>query len=541
MSTTTRHTPTQSPRGLTGTLGPIAIIFMVVAAASPLTVLGGGAPLGIALGNGAGYPSIYAIATIVLLLFAVGLTAMSRRVDRPGAFYTYIGHGLGNHAGVGAAWLALLCYTMVQVAVYAYMGVILAQTLEGLTGAAVPWWLFTLASIGAVALLGYRHIDLSSKVLGVLLIGEIVIVLAIVVAVLVMGAPEGLSLTPFAPAEMISGAPGVGLMFATAAFIGFEATAVYRDEAREPSKTIPRATYGALIGIGVFYTVGSWGLVMAWGPEGVVEAATNDPSGLILTTALNYLGPIGLVSMNVLLITSMFACVLSFHNVVTRYQLSMANSGLLPASLGRVHPKHLSPHVSSLTQTVTAALIIVASAVGGLDPMLHIFTWYSGVATVAVILLMLVTGIAVMVYFRRHREQDSRTWNTVVAPVLGTIGLTLFVVVVVAYFPILVGDVNAAGEPTFGAASAILLALCVLVPVLGVVQAEWIRRQDSARFAGLLDSLAADAVAGGATLAQVTESPLPTAEAPAQITDAPVQLTEAPAHLTDTPTDRSTS
>lgn len=508
MSTQTKTENVATPKRLTGTLGPIAIIFMVVAAASPLTVLGGGAPLGIALGNGAGYPSIYAIATIVLVFFAVGLTAMSRCVDKPGAFYTYIGHGLGNHAGVGAAWLALLCYTFVQVAVYAYMGVILSQTLEGLIGATAPWWLFTLAVIGGVGLLGYRHIDLSSKVLGVLLIGEIVIVAAIVIAVIPSGGPEGLSLQPFAPAEIVSGAPGVGLMFATAAFIGFEATAVYRDEAREPSKTIPRATYGALIGIGIFYTVGSWGIVMAWGPEGVVTAATEDPSGLILTTALNYLGPIGLVVMNVLLITSMFACVLSFHNVITRYQMSMAHSGLLPGRLAAVHPGHMSPHISSVVQTATAAIIIAVSILGGLDPMLHVFTWYSGIATVAVIILMLVTGIAVMVYFRGHRDQDARLWNTVVAPLIGTVGLVVFCIVVVAYFPILVGDVDASGDAVFGMTSAVLLALCVLVPAFGIVQAQWFRRNRGARWAGLLDSLTEDAVPGGATLAQLTESPI---------------------------------
>ena len=76
------------PRALTGSLGVTAIVLMVVAAAAPLTVIGGAAPLGILLGNGVGFPAMFAIAAIVLLFFAVGLAAMTRHVPKPGAFFT---------------------------------------------------------------------------------------------------------------------------------------------------------------------------------------------------------------------------------------------------------------------------------------------------------------------------------------------------------------------------------------------------------------------------------------------------------------------
>jgi amino acid transporter len=242
----------------------------------------------------------------------------------------------------------MLTYTTIQVSVYGYIGYILSVTVQSLGGPALPWWLFSLAVIALVGVLGYRHIDLSSKVLGVLLIAEVGIVLILVVAVVITGGEDGLSLAPFEPANVVSGSPGVGLMFAIAAFIGFEATAIFRDEARDPNKTIPRATYAAVIGIGVFYTLASWALVMAWGPDGVVDVVAEDPGTFIITTMARYLGVAGEIGVNILLITAMFACVLSFHNVVTRYQHSMANAGVLPDRLGAVHAKHLSPHVSSL-------------------------------------------------------------------------------------------------------------------------------------------------------------------------------------------------
>ncbi|MBT9607264.1 APC family permease [Microbacterium sp.] len=478
-----------TPRKLSGSLGVTAIIFMVVAAASPLTVVGGAAPLGILIGNGVGYPSLYAVSAVILVLFAVGLAAMTRHVPRPGAFFTYIGYGLGRPSGLAGAWMAMLTYTTVQVAVYGYIGYLLSVTVVSLGGPALPWWLYALATVALVGFLGYRHIDLSSKVLGVLLIAEVAIVLVLVAAVVVNGGPEGLSLAPFEPSNVLSGSPGVGLMFAIAAFIGFEATAIFRDEAREPDRTIPRATYGAVIGIGIFYTLSAWGLVMAWGPGGVLEAAAEDPGTLVLRTVAIYLGTVGEVIVNVLLLTSMFACVLSFHNVITRYQHAMSSAGVLPDRLAGVHARHLSPHASSLVQTATAGLLLATFAVLGLDPLLQVFTWFSGVATVAIAVLMATTSIAVIVYFARTRA-DRRVWNTIVAPALGFLGLAMSAAVIVAYFPVLVGDVDADGSPVFGALTWSLLALVVVVPAFGYAQATWIRRRRPAAYAKLIDAIA---------------------------------------------------
>ena len=477
-------------RKLSGSLGAIAIVFMVVAAASPLTVIGGAAPLGILLGNGVGFPALYAVSAVILLLFAVGLAAMSRHIPRPGAFFTYVGYGLGRSTGLAAAWIAMLTYTTIQVSVYGYIGYILSYTLQAYTGVALPWWLFSLLVIGLVGTLGYRHIDLSSRVLGVLLIAEVGIV-AVLVAVVVFtgGGPEGLSLATFEPANVVSGSPGVGLMFAIAAFIGFEATAIFRDEARDPDKTIPRATYLAVIGIGVFYTVAAWGLVMAWGPSDVVAEAAADPGSLILRTMATYLGSAGEIVTNVLLITSMFACVLSFHNVVTRYQHSMASAGVLPERLGAVHHRHLSPHASSIVQTITAAVLIAVFALFQLDPVLAVFTWFAGVATLAIAILMALTSVAVIVYFARHRK-DTRIWNTIIAPGLGFVGLILSAVLIVAYFPIMVGDADAEGNPVFGGLSWFLLALVVVFPLLGYLQAAWIRSRHPAAYAKLTDAIA---------------------------------------------------
>ncbi|MBD0324568.1 MAG: APC family permease, partial [Aldersonia sp.] len=356
-----------------------------------------------------------------------------------GAFYSYIARGLGRHTGLGAAFLALLSYTAVQGAVYGYIGASTDAFVTSHGGPHLPWYVWSLAAMAAVAVLGYRHIDLSGKVLGVLLVCEVGIVVVIDAAIIGRGGgDEGLSTAALNPGAFFSGAPGIALIFAIAGYIGFEATAVFRDEARDPARTIPRATYLSLLLIGGFYALSSWAVVSAWGDDGAVDQANADPGGMVSATAIRYVGPIAGDLVQILLITSLFAALLSFHNVLSRYIFSLANTSALPERCGRSHVKHASPHIASVVQTASALVLVAASALAGLDPVTEVFAWFAGVSSVGIVALMTMTSVAVLVYFRRVRV-DRRPWNTVIAPTLGLVGLTALLVMTIANLPLLVG------------------------------------------------------------------------------------------------------
>ncbi|NKQ52724.1 APC family permease [Amycolatopsis sp. K13G38] len=430
---------TSAPRTLSGSLGVGSIVFMVVAAAAPLTVVAGSVPLGVALGDGPAFPATFVICCAVLLLFAVGFCAMSRHVPDAGAFYAYIQRGLGRRTGLGAAFLALVTYTAVQLAVFGYLGATLDALVQHYGGPALPWWLYALVVLTVVGVLGYRHIELSSKVLGVLLLCEVGIVLIFDAVVTARGGGgTGLSTALLRPSQVTSGSLGIGIMFAIASFIGFEATAIFRDEARDPNRTIPRATYTALLLIAGFYTLSSWAVVSAWGDAGAVAQAGADPGGMLITTIGNYLGTAGADIAQVLLVTSLFAAALSFHNVIARYGFSLGNSGALPAACGRSHPRHGSPHVSSVLQVCSALVLLVVFAAAGMDPVTQVFSWMAGTATLGVLALMTLTCLAVLVFFRRATV-DRRVWHTLLAPALGLAGLGTCLTLTVLNFPTLIG------------------------------------------------------------------------------------------------------
>lgn len=473
---TLRPNVEQAEPRLQGKLGVSAILLMVIAAASPLGVVAGAVPIGALLGNGAGLPALYIVAAVILLLFAVGYSAMSTRIARPGAFFRYIGSGLGSPAGAGAAWLALLTYYAMQAAIYAYGGAILSAIVASVGGPDLPWYVYALIWALLIGVLGYRSIDVSARVLIVLVVAEVSIVLIGVAAIVFQGGAEGLSALSFRPDVVMSGAPGIGLMFVFGAFIGFEATAVFRDEARDPDRTIPKATYLAVAGMGVFYTIASWGLIMGWGPDQLVEVVAPNLDDIIALTFLEYLGTASAALVNVLLITSFFASLLGFHNIIARYQHAMSTSELLPSRLGSVHAAHRSPHMSSIAQTVVATVLVIAAAVAALDPILQVYAWLAGVGTLGIVVLMATTALSVVVYFSRDRG-GLGLWRSAIAPILGLAGLAFAGVAIVMNFPLLIGDVDATGSPVAGVLTITLVGLLVLVTILGTLQSFALRRR----------------------------------------------------------------
>ncbi|TQK71777.1 APC family permease [Nocardioides sp. SLBN-35] len=438
MVDTTRSAAPTTGTSLKGSVGVAGIVFLVIAAAAPLTAVAGSLPVMVAIGNGAGAPLAYVVAAAVLLVFSVGYAAMSSEVTDTGAFYAYVTQGLGRSSGLGAAALALLAYTTIQAAIYGLAASTLRDVVLRFGGPDLPWWLWAVVLLGVVALLGYRSIDLGARVLGFLLVAEIALIVLLSVAVLVRGGAHGVDAASFTPSAFLSGSPGIALMFAIGSFVGFEATAIYGEEARDPRRTVPVATYVAVATIGVLYAVASWAVVLAFGSDEVQAAAQADPAGLTFVAASTFLGGTAADVMMVMLVTSLFAALLAFHNAIARYAFALARAGYAPRRLMEVHPRHGSPHAGSLVQTASAVVLVGVFALAGADPVLELFTWMAGVSIVAILAVMVLTSVAIIAYFRS--VGSGRTlWHTTVAPVLGTLGLVGITVLVIANFTTLIG------------------------------------------------------------------------------------------------------
>ncbi|GAB2937190.1 hypothetical protein GCM10027280_26710 [Micromonospora polyrhachis] len=159
-----------------------AVVFFVMSAATPLTVVAGVVTTGYATTGLTGIPVAFALVGVVLAVFSVGYVAMARRMANAGAFYAYIARGIGRPAGVGAAWVALLSYNALQVGLYGAIGAAVGPLVEQWIGIHVVWWVIALAAWATTAVLGLLRVDINSTVLAVLLLAEVAVIVAYSVA-----------------------------------------------------------------------------------------------------------------------------------------------------------------------------------------------------------------------------------------------------------------------------------------------------------------------------------------------------------------------
>jgi amino acid transporter len=439
-----------SPEGrrghLRGNLGVPSIVLMVVAAAAPLSTIGGNVPIAMVLGNTTGIPVAFLVAGVTFLLFAASFVAMSKYVTDAGAFYAYIRKSLGRAAGTGAAVLALPAYMATLLAVSAYDGVILAGFIERFHGPSIPWWLLTGLVLAIVACLGYRDIDLSAKVLGVFLVSEVAILVVLDLVIVLRGGEQGLTGDSFTP-QGIAGGFGIALLYALWGFVGVEATAVFRDEAKNPDRTVPRATYWAVGIVASFYAFSSWALVEGNGGPDAVQVAKDDPDNFMVNTAQQYLGMLGRDLTTLLWFVSVFACSLAFHNISSRYAFVLGQSGVFSHRIGKVHPRHGSPANASLAITVASFVVMGVLAALQLDPVLQIFGPLGGLGILALSILWLLTTISVVIFFSRRGGST----GTVVLASFATLALAAALFLVVSNLTLVVG-----GTPTLAAVFGVM-------------------------------------------------------------------------------------
>lgn len=427
----------EEPRRLSGNMGVGELVMSVLAFSAPLTTVAGFVPVLLMFSGNTG-AAIYIVATVVLVVFSVGFTAMGRVVPNPGGFYAFVAQGLGRPAGLGGAFLATFGYFMIGFFAPPFFAITIQSYVENnLNGPHIGWGWYALAIIAATTALAYRRIDLSAKVLTAVMVLEVIIVLVFDIASFASGAPSGaggggLSL-PWIDDPNI----GLALLFVVGNFFGFEATVIFREEVRNPEKTIPRATYLAVAGIGIFYAIAAWAYVVYEGAARVQGAAEADLAGMFSSALTDLVGKTFVDIVVVLLMTSILASMLSIHNVAARYLYSLGTDRVVPASLGKVHPVHGSPYLAaSIIGTLWAIGVVVFVSLGT-DPNI-LYARASGIGSFAVLLLLFAASIAVFAYFRRNASEYS-VLKTAVAPALSALGIGVVAYLAVVNYSDLLG------------------------------------------------------------------------------------------------------
>lgn len=451
------------------------IVFMVTAAAAPLVVVSAYIPISLSVGAGMSTALTYAATTVILLIFAVGFAQMAKRITSAGAFYTFATQGLGRPAGLAVAFTVMAAYSMISPAIAGGFGFYTSLLLKSYFGLDIGWYWCSIAALAMMYVISSYRITYGAKILAWLLTVEVLIILGVCIATIASGGAQGQMPEVFDPAQWgTAPAIGIGFFLAFWSWIGFETTAIYGEETMDPKRAVPRATYIAVLTLGIFYTFAAYAGIVGFGTDSPKQAeALIDQYYFQLADM--HTSHVVRVVMDFLVVTSFFACSFAFHNNATRYLYSLGRDGILPKALGRTHPDQKSPFIAAGVQAAIAILTVVVFAAGGANPLIHLGTWLPIFCTLAVIVVQFAVSLAVIGYFNRvGRDGAGDWWKTMLAPGLGAVAQAVVVWLLLQNLTFLAGSDNLV---------VTLIPLYVAaIAAAGFAYALWLRSADRKRY-----------------------------------------------------------
>lgn len=369
-------------------------------------------------------PLAYLGAFIIALMLGYVLSQFTKHMTSTGTYYTFISNSLGERWGFLVAWTYLLFYPVVVAQVGSFMGDTLQSTLGAEYGWTVHWWYFMVFLIALVALTAWRGIELSTSLVVLLGIIEILIVLALAISGFADPGSGGVNLHWLNPGNAPSGhGLFLGVVFAIFAISGWDAAAPLGEESENPKRTVPRGVMGSIIILGVFLVFVSWGQTAGWGTDHMPSFASSSQLPAFVL-GHRFWGGAWIIVL-IALFNSALAVAIATTNSATRFLYGMARTGVLPRRLTGVHPRFRTPINAIALQTVINVLlgIVLPIAVGVSNVYNITGTWF----TFALAPVYIVANVGLFVYYRRTHPDELNWFKHALIPLIGSAALVLVV------------------------------------------------------------------------------------------------------------------
>jgi amino acid transporter len=366
-------------------------------------------------------PMAFLIVFIIVLMLGNTLGILAREFPSAGGYFTYISRTVHPRVGMFAAWLFFLYNPLVPAPILAYMGKVIEDSLKAEYDFTFPWWLFFILGFAISSLFLYRGISISGKALLVLGLVEIAIAAVLSVWGLFDAGPGGVNLQPFNPSNIQAHGLYLAVIFSIFSYTGWEGAASIAEESENPSRNVPRATYGAIIFQVIFLAVCSWALLIGWGTDKIgslVGSAELPP----IVLAHRFWGGAWIIVLLALINSTIAVCIAS-TNVTSRMWFAMGRAGALPSWFAKVHPKYKTPVNALYAQF---AVIIVSAVIG---------VWWWGVGniwfvdglmiTFALTIIYIFANLGVVLYFWRERRSEFNFVRHGLFPIASSIALVI--------------------------------------------------------------------------------------------------------------------
>jgi len=369
-------------------------------------------------GAGLAAPLTILTAMVVILFLTNTIAQFSRFTPSTGSFVTFTGKAFGPSIGAAVSVFITFGYIVASSTVVCVAGSWIAETLKLFLGVSVHWAILTVIVSLAIGWLVMRGVALSTLWSGIFFYFEVGL---LILGSLVMLAahPHLLTLAPFRYSNLSGGLAGLGAGFPLAVylFIGWENSATLAEETENPRRDIPRALVTATLAIGLFYIF----LAYATAAGFKMDVHALSQSKLPFLDALNTSAPALLVVAYSAGVTSILGSLIGLVNSQARILFNSGREGLLPQFLGKIHPRHQTPHSALWAFLgIAVALVLGFGVLGGMAPMDY-FGFAGTLGTIPLILTYMLTNLALPVYVMRHHRSQFNVLRHLLLPIAGTL------------------------------------------------------------------------------------------------------------------------
>jgi len=451
-------------------IGLPGVLYFCLAGSAPISAMLFNVP-SMASQAGATTPLVFLLSGIGLMLLGVSIVYLSRRLTSAGGFYTWVRHSLGRRAAFQAGWLMMGGYALFEASLLGAFGSYTNSSFANYAHFNTPGGWVTWALIGAVIIFSLSYFDVKWSVFAMapFLVLEVGVLLVLDLVITIHGGASGHDFVhtfttaganptpsghPFVNATnttTLTAAPGgllgigVAMALGVWSWVGFEAGAVYGEEARNPRRAVPVAVFAVVAFLTFLYTWTAYSATIGYGWQFAVSQFGNltGNSTPYYPLASTYVGGFLQALMIVAISTSALACGLAFHNGMVRYLYAMGREGILGKVFGKTHPRYRSPNIAIITQSLFSVLLILFFAlvvqktdgslgfgiadgktttqVDGILP----YTWLAIIGTIAFVVVYIMVNIASPVFASRFDKESFNVFAHIVAPVLSTVVLII--------------------------------------------------------------------------------------------------------------------
>ncbi|MCD2442520.1 amino acid permease [Agromyces sp. SYSU K20354] len=303
--------------------------------------------------TGGRVPMAYAITLVAMVFTARSYARMSVAYPYAGSAYVYTQRSFGGGVGFLAGWALLLDYLFLPMINYLLIGIYLEAAFP-----AVPAWVFILASIAVVTVLNVVGIVSVTRTNFVIIAVQAVFIALFLVLGLV--SLSGQTMDPLAPFTGDGSVEGFGVLFAGAAvlclsFLGFDSVSTLAEEAKEPTRTVPRAVMITTVTAGLAFTGLSY-LAQLVFPSNAFTSV--DAAALDVVQAAG--GQLLAVLFTAGYIAGSLGSALTSQASVSRILFAMGRDGVLPRRVfGRLSERFGTPVIAISIVSAISLLAIV--------------------------------------------------------------------------------------------------------------------------------------------------------------------------------------